>query len=64
MQKFKTVDEIISQLKPEEPIYCIRRKSIQVASRIFQNKFPGKILYAMKANPHPIILDTIIKSGI
>ena len=64
MQKFKTVDEIVSQLKPEEPIYCIRRKSIQVASRIFQNKFPGKILYAMKANPHPIILDTIIKSGI
>jgi len=64
MQKFKTVDEIVSQLKPEEPIYCIRKRSIQVASKIFQNKFPGKILYAMKANPHPAVLDTIIKSGI
>ena len=64
MQKFKTVGEIVGQLKPEEPIYCIRKRSIQVASKIFQNKFPGKILYAMKANPHPVVLDTIIKSGI
>ncbi len=64
MQKFKTVDEIVSQLKPDWPIYCIRKRSIQVASKIFQNKFPGKILYAMKANPHPVVLETIIKSGI
>ena len=64
MQKFKTVDEIVSQLKPDWPVYCIRKRSIQVASKIFQNKFPGKILYAMKANPHPIVLETIIASGI
>ena len=64
MQKFKTVDEIVSQLKPDWPVYCIRKRSIQIASKIFQKKFPGKILYAMKANPHPIVLETIIKSGI
>ena len=64
MQKFKTVDEIVSQLKPERPIYCIRKKSIQVASRTFQNKFSGTILYAVKTNPHPEVLKTIIQSGI
>ncbi len=64
MQKFKTVDEMISQLKPERPIYCIRKKSIQLASAIFQKKFPGKILYAVKTNPHPKVLKTIIQSGI
>ena len=64
MQKFKTVDDIVSQLKPERPIYCIRKKSIQVASRTFQNKFPGTILYAVKTNPHPEVLKTIIQSGI
>ena len=53
MQKFKNVDELVSQLKPAEPIHCIRKNSIQVASRTFQNKFPGKILYAVKTNPHP-----------
>ena len=25
MQKFKTVDELVSQLKPERPVYCIRK---------------------------------------
>jgi len=64
MQKFKTVDELISQLKPERPVYCIRKKSIQVASRTFQNKFPGTVLYAVKTNPHPEVLKTIIQSGI
>ena len=64
MQKFKTVDGLISQLKPEKPVYCIRKKSIHVASKTFQNKFPGKILYAVKTNPHPEILKTIVGSGI
>ena len=64
MQKFKNVDEIISQLKPERPVYCIRKKSIHIASKTFQNKFPGKILYAVKTNPHPEVLKTVVESGI
>ena len=64
MQKFKTVDELISRLKPERPVYCIRKKSIHIASKTFQKKFPGKILYAVKTNPHSEILKTIVESGI
>ena len=64
MQKFKTVEKLISQLKPGEPVYCIRKKSIQLASKFFKNKFPGKVLYAVKTNPNPIVLKTIIDSGI
>ena len=64
MKKFKSVDELISQLQPDNPVYCIRKKSIQIASKFFQNKFPGKILYAVKTNPHKEVLKTIIQSGI
>ena len=64
MQKFKTVDELISQLRPIKPVYCIRKKSIQVAAKTFLNKFSGTILYAVKTNPHPEVLKTITKSGI
>jgi len=64
MQKFKSVDELVNQLKPVEPVYCIRKNSIQLASKYFQNKFPGKILYALKTNPNPIVLKTIVESGI
>jgi len=64
MQKFKTVNDLINKLKPERPVYCIRKNSIHVASKTFQKKFPGKILYAVKTNPHPEVLKTIVESGI
>ncbi|MDC1159784.1 type III PLP-dependent enzyme [Candidatus Pelagibacter sp.] len=64
MQKFKNVDELVSQLKPERPVYCIRKNSIHIASKTFQNNFTGKILYAVKTNPHPFVLKAIVESGI
>jgi ornithine decarboxylase len=64
MQKFKSVEHLINQLKPDKPVYCIRKKSILSASNFFQKKFPGKILYAVKTNPHSEVIKTLIESGI
>ena len=64
MQKFKSVEDLVNRLKPEKPIYCIRKQSIQSASKYFQKTFPGKILYAVKTNPHSEVLKTIVESGI
>jgi len=64
MQKFKTVEDLVNQLRPDKPVYCIRKNSILSASSFFQKKFPGKILYAIKTNPHPEIIKTLLKSGI
>ena len=38
MKKFKSVDELISQLQPDKPVYCIRKKSILSASSFFQKR--------------------------
>ena len=64
MQKFKSVEELVNQLRPDKPVYCIRKKSILSASKFFQKNFPGKILYAVKTNPHPEVIKTLWKSGI
>ena len=64
MQKFKSVEKLVNQLRPDKPIYCIRKNSILSASNFFQKKFPGKILFAVKTNPHPEVIKTLIKSGI
>ena len=64
MQKFTSVENLVNQLKPDKPVYCIRKKSILSASKFFQKKFPGRILYAVKTNPHPEVIKTLIKSGI
>ena len=64
MKKFKSVENLVEQLKPNEPVYCIRKQPIIKASNFFQRNFPGNILYAVKTNPNPIVLNTIISSGI
>ena len=64
MQKFKSVEELVNQLRPDKPVYCIRKKSILSASKFFQKNFLGKILYAVKTNPHPEVIKTLLKSGI
>ncbi len=64
MQKFKSVEDLVNQLRPDKPVYCIRKNSILSASKYFQKKFPGKVLYAVKTNPHPEVIKTLIESGI
>ena len=64
MQKFNSVDELVNNIRPVDPIYCIRPNSIKSACSWFKQNFPGKVLYAVKTNPHSEILKTIVDSGI
>ena len=64
MKKFKTVYELINELKPSDPVYCIRKNSIEKASKFFVEKFPGEILYAVKTNPNIEVIKTLIENGI
>ncbi len=64
MQRFNSVDELISNVKPIDPVYCIRPNSIKSACSWFKDNFPGKILYAFKANPNEKVIKCIGESGI
>ena len=64
MQKFSDVNELVNTLKPEEPVYCIRPNSIKKSVEFFKNKFPGKVLYAVKTNPEEKVIKIISDSGI
>ena len=64
MQKFKSVEDLVNNLRPDKPVYCIRKNSILSASRFFQKNFPGRILYAVKTNPNSEVINTLIDSGI
>ena len=64
MQKFNSVDELVSAVRPVDPIYCIRPNSIKTACTWFKSNFPGKILYAVKTNPSKRVIKYIGESGI
>ena len=64
MAKFRSVEELVKQLRPVDPVYCFRRDSIKSATSWFNANFPGKVLYAVKCNPNEKILKSIISCGI
>ena len=64
MQKFKSVEELVNQLRPDKPVYFIRKNAILSASKYFQKKYTGKIIYAVKPHPPHEVIKTLIKSGI
>ena len=64
MGKFKTVNELVNSLKPDYPVYCIRPNEIKKSVSFFKENFPGKVLYAVKTNPHEKIIKQIIANGI
>ena len=64
MGKFKDVNELVNELKPDYPVYCIRPDSIKKSTKFFKKNFPGKVLYAVKTNPNEKIIKQIIANGI
>ena len=64
MRKFKSVNELVNSLKPDYPVYCIRTEQIKKSVTFFKENFPGKILYAVKTNPHEKIIKQIISNGV
>ena len=55
---------VVRALAPDEPVILNRPHAAARAARFFVEKFPGKSLYAVKANPSPTLLRTLWDSGI
>ena len=64
MKKFNSVSDLVRELQPVNPVYCIRPESIKLACNFFVNNFPGKPLYAVKTNPHKNVIKNIYQNGI
>ena len=64
MRKFKSVNELVNTLKPDNPVYCMRTEEINKSLKFFKDNFPGKVLYAVKTNPHEKVIKQIISKGV
>ena len=63
LKQYANVDDVIAELKPTEPVFCITPSKIVAAAQTFR-AFPGRALYAVKCNPHPVVLETLFDAGI
>jgi ornithine decarboxylase len=54
----------IAQSRPVQPVTLLRPHAAARAARFFTEKFPGKSLYAVKANPSPDLLKVLWGAGV
>ncbi|MES2291216.1 MAG: type III PLP-dependent enzyme [Pseudomonadota bacterium] len=64
MHKHHSALGLASSLKPVQPVTLIRPHAARRAARFFVEKFPGKSIYAVKANPSPDLIALLWDSGI
>ena len=64
LPRFASVEKVIERLKPVDPVYVLHPGRFQEAAKRFIDHFPGDALYAVKANPHPLVLDQVWNAGI
>ncbi len=61
---FADVESMVAQLEPSYPVFCLRPHVLAETARRFLDGFPGRVLYAVKCNPHPAVLQHLFDAGI
>jgi ornithine decarboxylase len=63
VSSYASVEQAVEALAPTEPVFCFHPQHLKRAAALFAS-FPGRILYAVKCNPHPLVLQTLYSAGI
>ncbi|MEM7226204.1 MAG: type III PLP-dependent enzyme [Pseudomonadota bacterium] len=61
---FETSQDVVRRLAPEVPVYCVCPRILQDGAEAFLAGFPGRVLYAVKANPMAAVLDGLYAGGL
>lgn len=61
---FPDVPAMLRSLRPSRPVYCIHPGRYAEAAREFLAGFPGRVLYAVKANDDPRVLAILHGAGV
>jgi len=64
LPNYQTVGQALSDYTGDDHIHVLYPRKIESAAREFVNFFPGQVLYAVKANPHPLVLKVLWDQGV
>ena len=64
MERHSSALALVLGSEPDLPVHCIRPHAATNAANWFLRNFPGDVLFALKANPHPLILDAVYQAGV
>ncbi|MCK0149105.1 type III PLP-dependent enzyme [Marivita sp. S6314] len=58
------VSEFVQSRQPDIPVFLFRPDQLRHTAARFLKGFPGAVSYAVKANPHPQVLQALAQDGI
>lgn len=61
---YRSVEELLRKTQPQTPVYCVYPHIYKQSTRHFVDGFPGRVLFAVKSNNHPVVLKLLHKFGI
>lgn len=64
VRTFDSVTDVIRELDPRNPVYCVYPERLRADVRRFVNGFPGHVMYAVKANPAVPVVRHVLAAGI
>jgi len=64
LSRYHTPLDLVRSRPVEGPVALARPDRLTIAANWFQNTFPGEVLYAVKANPSPWVIDTLYAAGL
>ncbi len=64
MQQYSAVAEVLREQQPRDPVYCIFPHVYRKSTADFVSGFPGRALFAVKANNHPAVIGLLGESGV
>ena len=62
--QFTDAAALLRHKTSDTPVFCFHPARLRAAARQFVTQFPGEVLYAVKANPHPLVLSSLVAGGI
>lgn len=64
MKRYESAVALVAESPPERPVLCVRPHAARKAARWFCENFPGKVLYALKANDASVVTQALNDAGI
>lgn len=64
MNSYQSVRDLLHAWQPEVPVYCVYPHVYSDSTRSFLRGFPGRVLYAVKANDEPAVVRLMYQFGV
>lgn len=64
MRTYSSPLDLVRERSPERPVALVRPRPVSVAARWFQDNLKADVFYAVKANPSPWVIQTLVEAGV